>query len=800
MGKIYFSLVIHSHQPVGNFGFVFEKAYRLAYEPMLALLERHPLVKCTLHYSGCLLDWIFENRPDFESRVRRLVERGQVEIMTGGYYEPILVAIPEEDKKGQIAKLSNVVRERFTYDPRGAWLAERVWEPHLAENFCDSGVEYTIVDDTHFKYAGLEDKDLYGYYITEEQGKPLKIFSTLKELRYSIPWSPVEDVISWFKEMAENSTSPILALMGDDGEKFGLWPGTFSHCWGEREKFGDGITENVISDEGVSGDDIFGHVNPKDGWMERFFTELEANSDWLKTITPSEYIGSFEPLGRIYLPTASYDEMTEWVLPPELGHKFKEIKRKLEDAGMDDVERFLKGGFWRNYMVKYDEINSMHKKMLRVSAKVHQVLKGLTVSFPSADRIDKVDRENMLSHLWAGQCNCPYWHGVFGGVYLFHLRSAIYENLIYAENLADKLAETVFSPKGNIVSYSIEDFDRDGSNEILVESPAQNIYIDPDRGGAIFEWDWKKACFNLVNVMTRRRESYHSDFLEAVRDDRLILATGGASKETGRAGDASSEDDASTSPESIHSEKVRVKEKGLEKRLFYDRARRMAFTEHFFDIKTRLDDLYKMLYEERGNFAGGKYQYDISEEGEKLAVKLVKTGRYMENDVSAMVELEKEYTIYRDKARFSVSYRLRELGNGVQSGNVAHKAKTERMEALFGVETNWALMGGTAENSFMKIKVDSGREMRERLDSRGYMEGAKGVEIYLSLLNMKLTISWDENARLVWYPIETISNSEEGFERIYQGLCLFPMWKVAIHSGMEYQRNILVATERWEKE
>ena len=41
--------------------------------------------------------------------------------------------------------------------------------------------------------------------------------------------------------------------------------------------------------------------------------------------------------------------------------------------------------------------------------------------------------------LYRGQCNCPYWHGAFGGIYLPHLRHAIYNQLIACDDLLDQL-------------------------------------------------------------------------------------------------------------------------------------------------------------------------------------------------------------------------------------------------------------------------------------------------------------------------------------------------------------------------
>jgi len=103
--KIYLALAIHSHQPVGNFDFVFAEAYEKAYLPMIEALEKHPTIRLALHYTGPLRDWLLANRSELIERIAALVSRGQVEMMTGGYYEPILVAIPDVDKLGQVRKL-----------------------------------------------------------------------------------------------------------------------------------------------------------------------------------------------------------------------------------------------------------------------------------------------------------------------------------------------------------------------------------------------------------------------------------------------------------------------------------------------------------------------------------------------------------------------------------------------------------------------------------------------------------------------------------------------------------------------
>ena len=131
MSAITLLLGVHDHQPVGNFEEVMQSANKEAYRPFFETLEKHPSVKMTFHITGPLLEYLIEHDPDQIARLRHLAERGQVEFLTGGYYEPILPIIPEADQIGQIRKMTARIGEVFNARARGAWLAERVWEPQL---------------------------------------------------------------------------------------------------------------------------------------------------------------------------------------------------------------------------------------------------------------------------------------------------------------------------------------------------------------------------------------------------------------------------------------------------------------------------------------------------------------------------------------------------------------------------------------------------------------------------------------------------------------------------------------------
>ncbi len=680
-GRVILSLAIHNHQPVGNFAHVFEAAYQQAYLPMVDALARHPGIRVGLHYSGPLLDWLAQSHPDFFPRLRALVARDQVEVLTGGYDEPILAIIPDADKVGQIRKLTAYVQRQLGTRAQGLWLAERVWEPHLPKPIAQAGAEYTIVDDTHFLAAGLSDQDLAGYFVTEEDGALLKIFPSLKRLRYLIPWQPPDEVLRYLRaaEAAPGADAPVL-LMGDDGEKFGLWPGTYALCW-ER------------------------------GWIETFFSAVEAASDWLTVLPPGE-AAQRPSEGRVYLPTASYDEMMEWALPPDRAVEFSEITHRLADRG-DPAVRYLRGGFWRQFLVKYPEINTMHKRMLRVSRKVHAMRAGPR-------------RTQALEDLWAGQCNEPYWHGVFGGIYLPHIRRATFGHLIAAEALADR---------GRAAGTEQADLDGDGAPEVELASPAMVITADPQDGGGVVEWQWRAARVNLANVLSRRPEAYHRQLQQR---PAVESSTPGV--------------------ETIHSTRVRVKEPGLERLLIYDRYRRASFLDHVLAPDATAEAFARGEYQELGTFVTGPYEPTLTRAASGVAVALVRTGSVTVAGRSLLLRVEKQLAVSRRAPELTASYRL-------------HNPGKERLAVRFGVETVWAVTDPASQ-----ILIDE-RSAPAREIAMAPLAGVVRFTDWGWPAAVSLRLPPGE----VWlHPLETVSNSEAGFERIFQGVVCLCLWDVTL--------------------
>ncbi len=694
---------IHSHQPVGNFDSVFQKAFSQCYKPFLETLAAHPAVRASLHFSGSLLEWIEEKEPKYIELIARLAERDQIELLSGAFYEPILPAVPREDALGQIQMMNDYIRRRFGGSPRGLWLAERVWEPHLASVICEAGIEYTLLDDSHFIYAGLGPDKLFGYYLTEDNGKKIAVFPIDKTLRYFIPFKLPEETIKYLRRVAEDKNNQGVTY-GDDGEKFGVWPETYQWVYSEK-------------------------------YLERLFSAIEENSDWIHMPTFSEFLDSHPPMGRLYLPAASYDEMMEWAMPPEAAVHYQQIVERLKAEGTYDSFRpFLRGGFWRNFLAKYPESNRMHKKMLRVSEKVN-ALRGT--------RAIEAKKE-----LWRGQCNCPYWHGLFGGLYLNYLRYANYHHLIKAETMAEQAAE---DQKSQVESL---DYDCDGFPELLVSNPTYSVYISPGYGGSVAEIDYRPKAFNITDVMGRRPEAYHRKLAGAP-------ATGPGQVQ------------------SIH-DLVRVKERGLETLLRYDRYERRSFLDHFLHPKTVLADFAAADYLEEGDFTDQPYAVAARKSSEKkLTLTLKRDGRLIRPEGKIPVQVRK---------RFDMS-----VAGGIETEYLIRCGDRSAGETLFAVEMNLTLLAGDADDRFYEVP---GRTLESgRLNSAANLDLVPKVRMVDQWTNIVIILEFVPTANVWWFPIETVSQSEGGFERTYQGSCVVAVWPLSLKANDELERSVSLRVE-----
>ncbi|MFC1548790.1 alpha-amylase/4-alpha-glucanotransferase domain-containing protein [Candidatus Omnitrophota bacterium] len=557
MKKAKFAMAFHCHQPVFNLGGEIEKAYKNSYLPLLETIEKHPEIRVTFHYSGNLLEWFEDKHPEYIEKIKNLVDRGQIEIMGGGCFEPVMAMIPERDRKEQIELHKALIDRIFGIKPKGAWIAEKIWEPDLVDTLSSSDVDYTIIDDYHILRAGLGEEKTFAPCVTSGKGGSVVLFPSLTRLRYSMPFRSPDITLDYMKGATDRNGNDLTCFFfADDAEKFGAWPYTYKWVY---EK----------------------------GWLRHFFDLLQRNSSWLETTTYSDVMDSVpsEEVGEI--PSSSYAEMMEW-----------------------------SGGDFKNFLKKYPEADRMYKRMISVSDMI-----GDIGSKERADRgysrISEAKKE-----LFKAQSNCAYWHGTFGGLYLPHLRSGVYEHLIKAQDIIEAGQE---DNDGHV--RAVERDYGSGKRETVISNRLMDVFLKSS-GGAVSELDYRPLSLNLMNTMSRAKEGYHRklsrNYSARVREARKAIMRGEFAD--------------------VH-DVLGVAERGLKKNLFYDDYERDSFLTHILGEKGEMKDLWKAR-KSNDSFLKGEYSSDTEYDGEFIAQRLSRRDKaFVDNGRPFDLEVIKEVAV-----------------------------------------------------------------------------------------------------------------------------------------------------------
>ena len=668
-----FVFALHNHQPVGNFGHVFEHAYRDSYRPFLELLDEYPEIPIALHTSGPLMEWFVEHKPEYIERLRRMVRRGQVEIMGGGFHEPILPMIPPCDRVGQISTYKSYLENLLETRMRGMWVPERVWEQNLVSDIAEAGIEYTVLDDLHFRQAGVEDGQLFGYHLSEDNGRLLRIFAAAEPLRYLVPYRDPNETLAYFGDLASRHPDAVV-VFADDGEKFGVWPEMYRHCY-------------------------------EHGWLRRFFDALRGNRHWIQLCTFSQALDETKPAGRVYLPDASYREMTEWALPLDRLNEYRGLVGELQhDHRWGRLQRFLRAGNWRKLQGALSRNAGDVPRMLQVSRRIQE-----------STEVDANTLGQARQELYRAQCNCPWWHGTFGGIYLPHLRSAVYEHLIAAENL---LIEA--SPRqANWLESETADLNLDGTPEVCLQNGQLAAFFHPAGGGSLYELDLRPIRLNLLATLARRPEAYH----DAIR----------------------------------HHHGQVWKQGGLDHMLQYDAYLRKSLIDHFYEPSVTVEQLAGCQERELGDFATASYQHRLDRINGEPRLILWRDGQVD----GQPVRVTKEVRLTGGSDALEVWYILENC--------------PRESPLYFAVEFNFAGLAGGADDRYF---YHAGQARAGQLQTWQDLVDAERIGLVDEWRGLDVSLSLSRRGFIRAFPIQTVSQSEGGFELVHQSTVVMPQWSV----------------------
>lgn len=657
MNKISLLFGIHMHQPVDNFGDAVDEAIELCYKPFFETMVKYPDFKFSVHCSGWLLDKIRVEHPAIFSNMQTLSANGSIEWLSAGYYEPVLSAIPSNDRRAQINKLNSYIHKHFKVKPKGLWLTERVWESALIPDLAACGIEYGVVDDYHFLSSGYDASKMDGYYSTEESGHSLSLFPIAKSLRYALPFYSVKRAVDTILECSKNPNSA--AIIFDDGEKFGLWPQT--HEWVYEKKWLEGFVEAILENERIN------------------------------TLHYASYMKNNRSLGIAYLNNTSYFEMGEWSLRAKQTLALEELKQKVGDDYFNNAGvSFIKGGIWKNFFVKYHESNYLHKRMLGHSL--------------AQEKLDK----SSLDALYRLQTNDVFWHGVFGGLYLPNLRDNAYKYLLQIEKSQAKKE----------INFEVLDIDKDGYDELKVLTKNVSAVFSTKFGGQMVEFGSLESLFNWQNTLMRREEAYHEKILHPKERSHEEVEI---------------KDEIAT----IHNDSL-VLDEALKAELIYDWQPKNSFIEHFSDEEFTLEKFKNLTFKEVGDFANQPFELNKKKNSFKRD-----GGIFLDNSYTSFeTSLLKEYS-FEDC-----------------SVTLNSKCQTRCEDKLYFAE----------EFNFHFAHAEKVMFNSENINNGLSLSDCDELLIKDDFTGKTLKISVNQKCKVHAFILNTISQSESGFDRVAQGI------------------------------
>ncbi|MDR3146078.1 MAG: DUF1925 domain-containing protein, partial [Treponema sp.] len=303
----------YHHVPAGIGDDELEWIYTNRLKPFIVNLNKYPAIQVVLHYSGVLLQRIEKTHPEFFMLMKDLVARKQVELLGGGFHEPLLPLLPLPDKIGQIEMLTTYLRREFGKRPQGCWLPALAWEQNLPGVLNTCGMGYTFLSEEQFLRVGLSGPDLYAPCISEDQGKLITIF----------PFSN-----RCAADLLRKKPSPVLKKLAAEGGRriVSVFPGLVLED-------GKPATEEEI---------------------QEFFEDLSRCDSFVEFTTPGKLYKTLRGLRKAYFPGSSEGE-------------FSLHSREAETAGWSEA------GSPRQFLINYPEANGIYSKMMFINVLINQL-------------------------------------------------------------------------------------------------------------------------------------------------------------------------------------------------------------------------------------------------------------------------------------------------------------------------------------------------------------------------------------------------------------------------------------------
>ena len=315
---------------------------------------------------------------------------------------------------------------------------------------------------------------------------------------------------------------------------------------------------------------------------------------------------------------------------------------------------------------------------------------------------------------------------------------------------ADTLLESACGRPTRWVQIDADDFNLDARKEIRLAGDRVVAFLAPSRGGHLYELDVRGAKVNLLGTLNRRPEAYHE----------VVRHAAGNHHDQG-------------SVASIH-DAVRFKQPDLDKKLVYDKWPRKSLVDHF--LAPGLDPAaFRNGDGEIGDFVLGVYESKLRRSSGRVEAVLARDG------VAGPHRFRLEKSIALESAsggRLQIRYDLSNLPPG------------ERFH--FAVEFNFA---GLAAGASDRYYYDGGGRKLGQLESVLALSQMDRIGLIDEWLGVDISLEPSVPTDVWTFPIQTVSQSEGGFELVHQSSAVVPHWEFISPTDGRFSVSLTLTTD-----
>lgn len=363
---------MYNNLPYSASNALYEQEYQGAWRPFLSGLYKFPSIKSIIHFSGTIFSWLEKNHPEYMYLLTEMVRKGQIELLGGGFYNPLAPLISTQDMTGQVEALSAFIRKTFGKRPSGAWLYEYAWTPSLPAVLQNSKIQYSFLPAQSYMELYPKDAPSSFFFASEDHRKTICLFPVFEARTEDGIFEPYEKTLLRLQQAYPQFTTYL--IMADGYEIASSW-------------------------------ELSGLESP-DVLFERTFAWFQKNCLEYDTVTAAQLNKTVKSTRTFYV-SQCYSE------------RYKSYCRNTINRVSVTRPEYIQ--ISKLSVLDHPLVFALYQKLNFVSA-----MTGLF-------RGDKSRKKASIDEIWRAQSGDLYWAGPSGGILLPEARLAVYASLIEAE-------------------------------------------------------------------------------------------------------------------------------------------------------------------------------------------------------------------------------------------------------------------------------------------------------------------------------------------------------------------------------